>query len=107
MSLAERMELGYPPFSKLIRLFFKSKNIKDLDKAINQIANKLRKNNFIALGPVAAPIEKINNFYRIHIIIKMNKPFLFQDYYSKNLNKIFSNLKGTKFRIDVDPLSLL
>ena len=107
VSLAERMELGYPPFSKLIRLFFKSKNIKDLDKAINQIANKLRKNNFIVLGPVAAPIEKINNFYRIHIIIKMNKPFLFQDYYSKNLNKIFSNLKGAKFRIDVDPLSLL
>jgi primosomal protein N' len=61
------------------------------------------------LGPTAAPIEKINDFYRSHIIIKTNKPLLFQDFYMKNLelNQKLSNVKGIKFRIDVDPLSLL
>ena len=107
ISLAERMELCYPPFSKLIRIFFKSKNINHINKATKQIANKLRKNNFLILGPAPAPIEKINNFHRFHIIIKANKPFLFQDYYIQNLSKNLSNIKGVKFRIDVDPLSLL
>ena len=109
ISLAERMELDYPPFSKLIRIFLKGKNIKDVDVAMNQIAQKLQKNKFKILGPAPAPIEKINDFHRSHIIIKTNKPFSFQNYYIKNLNinKIISNIKGVKFRIDVDPLSLL
>ena len=109
ISLAERMELDYPPFSKLIRIFLKGKNIQDIDKSMNQIAKDLKKNKFKILGPAPAPIEKINNFHRSHIIIKTNKPFLFQNYYIKNLNlnKIISNIKGVKFRIDVDPLSLL
>ena len=109
ISLAERMELDYPPFSKLIRIFLKGKNIKDIDIAMNQIAQKLQKNQFKILGPAPAPIEKINDFHRSHIIIKTNKPFSFQNYYIKNLNinKIISNIKGVKFRIDVDPLSLL
>ena len=76
---------------------------------MNQIAQKLQKNQFKILGPAPAPIEKINDFHRSHIIIKTNKPFSFQNYYIKNLNinKIISNIKGVKFRIDVDPLSLL
>ena len=54
-------------------------------------------------------LKKINDFHRSHIIIKTNKPFSFQNYYIQNLNinKIISNIKGVKFRIDVDPLSLL
>ena len=109
ISLAERMELSYPPFSKLIRIFLKGKNINDINIIMNQIAKRLIKNNFIILGPSSAPIEKINDFYRSHIIIKTHKPFLFQDFYLKNLdlNKIISNTKGIRFRIDVDPLSLL
>ena len=52
---------------------------------MSQIA-KLLENKFTILGPTAAPIEKINDFYRSHIIIKTNKPLLFQDFYMKNMN---------------------
>ena len=109
ISLAERIKLKYPPFSKIIRLFLKGENIQILEKTMNQIADKLKQNNFEILGPAMAPIEKINNFYRIHIIIKSEKAFSFQDYWIKNLNfyKFISNIKGVKFRIDVDPVSLL
>ena len=109
ISLAERVKLNYPPFSKLIRIFLKGKKINDLEKIMNQIAKKLRENNFQILGPALAPIEKINNYYRIHIIIKATSPFSFQDFYIKklNFNKIISDIKGVRFRIDVDPLSLL
>ena len=109
ISLAERVKLNYPPFSKLIRIFLKGKKINDLEKIMNQIAKKLREYNFQILGPALAPIEKINNYYRIHIIIKATSPFSFQDFYIKklNFNKIISDIKGVRFRIDVDPLSLL
>ena len=70
---------------------------------------ELRETNFDILGPILAPIEKINNFYRLHIIIKTKKPLDFQNYYSRNkkLKDIFENLKDIKYQIDVDPLSLL
>ena len=99
ISLAERIKLKYPPFSKIIRLFLKGENIQILEKTMNQIADKLKQNNFEILGPAMAPIEKINNFYRIHIIIKSEKAFSFQDYWMKNLNfyKFISNIKGVKF----------
>ena len=103
------MELSYPPFSKLVRIFLKGKKLNQINSLMNQIAKLLEKNKFTILGPTAAPIEKINDFYRSHIIIKTNKPLLFQDFYMKNfeLNQKLSNVKGIKFRIDVDPLSLL
>tara|TARA_Y100000768_G_scaffold229354_1_gene173184 strand:+ start:286 stop:2484 length:2199 start_codon:yes stop_codon:yes gene_type:complete len=109
ISLAERMELSYPPFSKLVRIFLKGKNLNQINNLMSQIAKLLEENKFRILGPTAAPIEKINDYYRSHIIIKTDKPLLFQDFYIKNLelNEKLSNIKGIKFRIDVDPLSLL
>ena len=45
---------------------------------------ELKETNFDILGPILAPIEKINNFYRLHIIVKTKKPLDFQNYYSRN-----------------------
>ena len=76
---------------------------------MKRICDVLKEHPFKLLGPTLAPIEKINNFYRLHIIIKTNRPFEFQDYYWKNkkFKNLFSNLKDIKFHFDVDPLSLL
>ena len=76
---------------------------------MNPIIDFVNKNNFTVLGPTLAPIEKINNFYRYHMIIKSSKPFGFQDLYLKNkkLDKFLSKLKRIRYQIDIDPLSLL
>jgi len=107
--LADRLELDYPPFSKIVRILLKGENLKEVQKSMNPIINFLHKNNFTTLGPTLAPIEKINNFYRYHIIIKSTKPFQFQDLYLKNkqLNNFLSKLKGVRYQFDIDPLSLL
>ena len=107
--LEDRLSIGYPPFSKIIRILLKSKKLDKLKKTMNIIIVLLNQRDFEILGPVLAPIEKINNFYRLHVIIKTKKPFDFQDYYLKNnqLKKIFTNLKDIKYQFDVDPLSLL
>ena len=107
--LADRLELNYPPFSKIIRILLKSKNLNILEKKIHSIAKILKKKDFIILGPALAPIEKINNFYRYHMIIKTKNPIDFQKYYrnEKTFQKLFSNLKNIHYQIDVDPNSLL
>ena len=107
--LADRLELDYPPFSKIIRIILKGKDLKEVKKSMNPIIDFVNKNNFTVLGPTLAPIEKINNFYRYHMIIKSSKPFGFQDLYLKNkkLDKFLSKLKRIRYQIDIDPLSLL
>ena len=107
--LADRLELDYPPFSKIVRILLKGKDFKEVKKTMNPVIDFLSRNNFTVLGPTLAPIEKINNFYRYHIIIKSTKPFQFQDLYLKNkqLNQFFTKLKGVRYQIDIDPLSLL
>ena len=109
VSLADRLELNYPPFSKIVRILFKGLDSKKVENAINQVSKIIQNENFEILGPTFAPIEKINNYYRYHIIIKVNKAYKFQDFYFKNsqLSKFLSNLKGVKYKIDIDPLSLL
>ena len=107
--LADRLELDYPPFSKIVRIILKGKDLKEVKKSMNPIIDFVNKNDFTILGPTLAPIEKINNFYRYHAIIKSTKPFKFQDLYLKNteLNNFLSKLKGVKYQFDIDPLSLL
>ena len=107
--LGDRLELNYPPFSKIIRILLKGRNLKEVKKTMSQITDFLNKNKFTVLGPTLAPIEKINDFYRYHIIIKSAKAFRFQDLYlnNKELNNFLSKLKGIRYQIDIDPLSLL
>ena len=109
VSLADRLELNYPPFTKIVRILLKGPDSKKVKSAIDQVVNFIKSENFEILGPSAAPIEKINNYYRYHIIIKIHKAYGFQDFYFKNnqLNKFLLNLKGVKYKIDIDPLSLL
>ena len=107
--LEDRLSISYPPFSKITRILLKGKRANLLNEKMNQVMGELKETNFDILGPILAPIEKINNFYRLHIIIKTRRPLDFQNYYSrnKNLKDIFENLKDIKYQIDVDPLSLL
>ena len=72
-------QIGFKPTSKHVKACTQALKITDLH-AMNQIAKKLREYNFQILGPALATIEKINNYYRIHIIIKATSPFSFQDF---------------------------
>ena len=107
--LEDRLSTNYPPFSKIIRVLLKGKNLIKMKKQMEHITKNIKDHDFEILGPVLAPIEKINNLYRLHIIIKTKKPLDFQNFYlnNKSLKNIFDNLKDIKYQFDVDPLSLL
>lgn len=68
--LAFRQALLYPPFGFLARIIITHKNIAKAQEILEQIADKLssyKTLNILGLG--AAPIEKIANNYRLHIML--------------------------------------
>ena len=107
--LEDRKSLFYPPYSRLIRIIVISNNINKIKKESNKIADIFRKNkNLQIIGPSEAPIDKINNNWRFHILIKMNK-----SYWNKLFNWINSDVglslfdNNKKIKLDVDPISFL
>ena len=111
--LSLRKTLHYPPFYRIARMIFSGKDEKQLKTQFNynkQIFLKLRTlfkpSELLVLGPVPAPIEKLKDNFRYHILLKassvsaMSKAITFL---KENL-KISSVVKQT---IDVDPSSLL
>jgi primosomal protein N' (replication factor Y) len=81
------------------------KNQKKIESLAIKLKEKLEKNlNSKILGPVSAPIFKINNKFRFRILIRSKKSQKIQ----KQLFKILSNHENfseIKLVVDVDPIS--
>jgi len=72
--IAERQLYHYPPFSKLIELNFRSKDINELNVAAQFVADNLRTHfGKMLLGPEFPSIAKIRNFFHKNILIKIDK----------------------------------
>lgn len=110
--LQERKSLGYPPFSKLLRIVISSKNEKSAQLFLEEATKKIdslilnKKLNVKVLGPVQAPITKLRNYYRSHVIFKSNDTTSLQDI-AKYFWKLKSEYKNFRFAIDLDPQDLL
>lgn len=120
-----RDKMMYPPYCKIGRFIYSHKDLSALEqemRVVKQIVSAVRKeyqvadfNNLSAkcelvdcsiLGPLPAPIKKVNERYRFHIIIKCKRvDKLLQICRSIDRNTKLS--KSTKVDIDIDPLSLL
>ncbi len=106
-----RRSLKYPPYYRIARIVFSHKNYEYLKE--NMDKNRLKINRLRdlipginILGPVAPPIIKIKNQFRMHIIIKAKLPSDISkaiNYLNRNM-KISSTIKKT---IDVDAYSLI
>ncbi len=108
-----RKMLNYPPFDRLSRILFEhidEKKLliikKEIDVKTKTFKVENKDINVIFMGPIEAPIPKINLRFRYHLLIKTktyNEMAKVLDWFSENV-KIG---KGIKVSIDVDPLSLL
>ncbi len=103
--LAARRRLGYPPFGKLARVLCTgTDNAKTADVA-RQVADLASGCNGVqVLGPAPAPIERIKDRWRWHILIKAPEAEA-----AEKAVRILAEMKprGTRVMIDVDPMSLL
>ena len=116
-----REQLGYPPYRRLARLRFESKNKHLAAKAGEWMASYLRKHGAVAagraadpggveyLGPAPAPFVRIRGVWRYHMILKAKG--------SKRLGEALNSLtvefdgqaafSSVRLAVDVDPLSLM
>ncbi|RJR15336.1 MAG: primosomal protein N' [Nitrospiraceae bacterium] len=111
-----RKELSYPPFSRLLRIIFSFKNKGDAGKTVKVISGRIRRMNQASsplarggveiLGPAPAPVEKIRNLWRWHIIMKGKNAKALRQAAAVILEKL-KDVKNMKIDIDVDPINML
>lgn len=112
IELRSRKLMNYPPFSRLVRIVAASENkdtggayLLTLKKRFEEIL-KDEMNKIIVLGPVQAPLEKIKNHWRWHMLVKGQSPTLLN-----KIVRIASAARGktrkVKLVIDVDPQEMM
>ena len=107
--IVQRKELFYPPFSKLIRIILSFKTKETAKKTVKDISVRIKRidhKGIEILGPAPAPIEKIRNLWRWHLILKGKNSRALRRTASLVLEKI-RGIRNIKIDIDVDPINLL
>ncbi len=100
-----RKRNNLPPYERFISIILSGKNEKKIETFSNNLKKKLDKNlSAKILGPVVAPIFKINKYFRYRILIRSKKSEKIQKTLSEILNT-FKNQKEIKLAVDVDPIS--
>ena len=104
--LEQRRQAQYPPFKRLVNFLVTGENRQDVVGLSAILGQKLRLvlRDAEVLGPVDCPIEKIQNLWRRHVLVKLAP--------DGDLGAIVTaveGLKAPKARIitDVDPASLV
>jgi len=114
--LALRRSMGYPPFSKMVRLLISGQD----EAMVREAAEKLRDrlddftlahegSKIFITGPAPAPIGRLKENYRWHIVVWSGD--------NRRLRRVLEDLrrengfalpgKGLRLTVDVDPISLM
>jgi len=106
--LMRRKELNYPPYTPLVRILFSSSVEKSVIQASILLADQFTSVGLPFMGPAPAPIDKVKNNFRWHIIIRISKP----DFKDKILEVLEQNHRkiredGVNLIVDVDPFNML
>jgi len=106
-----RKELNYPPFSQLINILFsgsEEKTVVEVAHSFSEHFNKIKGKTWLdsCLGPAPAPLSKIKNRYRWHLILKTNDSTSAVKFLRENMKSLISkkSSKDVKILIDVEPI---
>ena len=105
----QRKLLSFPPFSRLIRLVFRSSNQIKAQKTSEDAANlieNLKIPGVEILGPSECPLSKISQNYRFQLILRGDKIVPLQNAVRKLLFD-YRHPQEVYIECDVDPASLL
>ena len=105
--LEQRRRLGYPPFSRLVRLEFRHQDASSARAEAQKLASKLGEllvsgnwKQTTMIGPVPSFFAKLGGYYRWQIILRGPQPvsILREESIARRL---------VDWRVEVDPISLL
>jgi primosomal protein N' (replication factor Y) len=110
--LPMRKMLGYPPYSRMIRIVVRGENEANTLEFAKQFTEQLQsalgkqQGTFTVLGPAPAPFAKLRNFYRFHIHLRS----VYFDLLREAVRSVSITLKTVseiQWIIDVDPIDML
>lgn len=109
--LNKRKQLGYPPFTRLVRVLLTGANHDLCHNLIEKMADELKKNlqkDDRILGPSVANIMRIKNRFRYHFLIKVKNTGSIPGY-KKAVEGTFNKLKKGNMTLlyDVDPYNFM
>jgi primosomal protein N' (replication factor Y) len=113
--LINRRQLNYPPFHKLCSIRIQAPDLDKVKLTAEQLSVRAHsiKENFSVfssvevLGPAAAPIAKLRNQFRYHLLLKSAQPKVLNHFIQKLLGDSKWIAKQVKVVVDIDPLNLL
>jgi primosomal protein N' (replication factor Y) len=101
--LEQRRALGYPPFSRLVRLEFRALDPVKAEAEAKRVAEKLQQQLTTGdyrlttlIGPAPCFFAKVGGWYRWQIILRGSEPVT-----------LLRDIKLDNWRVEVDPVSLL
>jgi primosomal protein N' (replication factor Y) len=96
--LEQRRRLGYPPFTRLVRLEYRHEDPEQAENEARRVAEKLSvtSGQSKVIGPVPCFFAKVGGYYRWQIILRGSNP-----------KEVVRGVKLDGWRIEVDPISLL
>ena len=107
--LEQRKFMEFPPYSRLLRLVFRSYNKNEAEAtatdAVRILQQKQTKGVEI-IGPAECPIEKINSSWRYQILLKSSSVVPLQAM-ARSLLQDYTHNQNVYIEYDVDPVSLL
>ncbi|WKZ48891.1 MAG: primosomal protein N' [Anaerolineales bacterium] len=96
--LENRRRLGYPPFTRLVRLELRGQDQASTEKEARRVAEKLSAigDQSTVIGPVPCFFSKVAGFYRWQIVLRGSNP-----------SELLRGIRLDGWRVEVDPISLL
>ena len=72
LQIKQREQFGYPPYTRIIRIELKHKNMSTLISASEWLKKGLLARFSQVLGPVAPTVGRVRNYYILNILIKLS-----------------------------------
>jgi primosomal protein N' (replication factor Y) len=97
--LDQRKRLGYPPFTRLVRLEYRHQDQASAEKEAKKVAEKLlavSSRRLAVIGPVPCFFAKVGGYYRWQIVLRGPNP-----------REFLRDFRLDGWRVEVDPVSLL
>jgi len=113
-----RYDAWYPPFCKIVRILFRSEDEEsaklESEKFSNQINERMvrqsenEKVHTMILGPAPAPIARMHNKFRFHVLIKTVRPETLHGLLKETVSEFKKSMGKTVYmEIEFDAMDLL